>query len=212
MKTVHSKNPMRRIESQDTEELVRHGLGGYKKLIFVRHPFERLVSAYYSKLARGNKTENNPDPITKDTTEYPLIVGTKIIQKYRPNATKLSLEKGHDVTIPEFVSYVIDEWAERDKKPVDEHWRSQVDLCHPCSIKYDIIGKYETMEQDVDYLLRQLEENELNQFFKSNEPYSTSSLVEHFLNQLSSRQLNDLYRIYQEDLDVFGYNDSNNTK
>lgn len=186
------ESSMRNVTFLKTEDL--KGVDNYKKFVFVRHPFERLVSAYYSKFIA-----------TEEKTKYQLTIGTKIIKKYRQNATVLSLKKGHDVTVPEFVSYVIDEWATRAKKPVDEHWRSQVDLCRPCSNKFDFVGKFETMQQDFIYLLQTLEEDELIEYFKSIESSSTSPLVKQFLKQLTYQQLIGLFQVYENDFKVFGY-------
>lgn len=222
---VHFNNSMKRIQLKDANELTELGLDGYKKFLFARHPFERLVSAYYDKFTDRNRTEVipfAPDPLNnlsevknpknKSTKKpkvkldsYPLRLGTRIIKKYRRNATEESLKNGDDVTVPEFVSYVIDEWATRDKKPVDEHWRAMTDICYPCSIDYDIIGKFETMQQDVDYLLRKFKESEISELFHEYKPYATSSLVKVFMEQISDRQWNDLVQIYQDDLNIFGY-------
>lgn len=224
---VHFNNPMTQIEVDDAKELEKLGLDGYSKFIFTRHPFERLVSAYYDKFTYRNKTrvvpfatesvENKPDEgnhrvkrasITENNNpgdDFKLRIGTKIIKKYRDNPSQRSLKKGNDVTIPEFVNYVIDEWAERDVKPLDPHWRSQVELCRPCSIDYDVVGKFETMQEDIDYLLEQLEEEEISQIFHEYKPYTTSSLVTKFMEQVSDQQWEDLVRIYQDDFDIFGY-------
>jgi Sulfotransferase family len=37
---------------------------------------------------------------------------------------------------------------------MDRHWRSYEDLCHPCFVGYDFIGKYETLSDDVDHVLK----------------------------------------------------------
>lgn len=220
---------MEKILAEDWKDLVQQRLASYNKFLFTRHPFERLVSAYYDKFTSKSKVKaisfapgNSVDAVLpkknkkhkaetqvsnekKKYVSYKLKIGTKIIEKYRVNPSKRSLETGYDVTIPEFISYVIDEWKERDEKPVDVHWRSMVDLCHPCSIKYDVIGKFETMQKDVDYLLNQLGEDKIGQYFKAYEPYATSSLVKDFMQEISKKQWNALLRIYRDDFDIFGY-------
>lgn len=234
---IHHHNPMEKIKANHEKNLVGKGVAKYKRFLFTRHPFERLVSAYYDKFTykskvktisftddtSANKTLPNKKTqhdkagkkawsITKKSNNkttnyvgYMINVGTKIIKKYRTNPSQLSLEKGHDVTIPEFVSYVIDQWAERKDKPLDVHWRSMVDLCHPCSIKYDMIGKFETMQKDVDYLLNQLGEDKISKHFKAYQPYATSSLVKEFMQKISQQQWKSLLRIYKDDFKVFGY-------
>ena len=193
---VHEENSMRKFEPYSVSDVIRHGMGNYTKLIFVRHPFERLVSAYHDKFANGNSS-----------TVYQLGIGTQIIRKYRPGASQLSLKNGHDVTFPEFVTYVIDEWTS-GRRQLDVHWRPMIDLCLPCSMEYDIVGKFETLYQDVEFLLRKLNESEMSQLFRSSNQQQTpktTSLLEHSMNLLSHQQLIDLFRIYEEDFRIFGY-------
>ena len=43
------------------------------------------------------------------------------------------------------------------KEPVssfDQHWRPPSIMCHPCQIKYDFIGKMETVIKDSKYLMK----------------------------------------------------------
>ena len=41
----------------------------------------------------------------------------------------------------EFVQYVVHD-AHRGYDQLDEHWKPQYDICHPCHINYDFIGHY----------------------------------------------------------------------
>jgi len=56
-----------------------------------------------------------------------------------------------DVTFLEFVQYVIRE--KYSKKRRDIHWMPQYKHCNPCLIKYDFIGRYETLEEDAKHVL-----------------------------------------------------------
>lgn len=203
---IHYKNPMPKIQPRNEEELVQHGFGNYIKFMFVRHPFHRLVSAYYNKFSSSNSSEDRdlelPDKTNK-ILHYPLEIGTQIIRKYRTNPSNRSLHEGNDVTVSEFVNYVIDEWMA--KRELDVHWKSMVDICLPCSVKYDFIGKFETMEKDIDFLLHNLKEDEFRQYFKKTLPSSTNHLVNQFMDQLTPRQISDLTRVYEQDFQVFGY-------
>ncbi|EFX82285.1 hypothetical protein DAPPUDRAFT_316998 [Daphnia pulex] len=75
--TVHEQNPMRKLYASNLNDTVNNRVGDLTKFIFVRHPFERLVSAYRDKLTRNN-------PI------YHKMVGKVIIRKVRKNASRLS--------------------------------------------------------------------------------------------------------------------------
>lgn len=67
------------------------------------------------------------------------------------------------MSLPEFVRYVIDEWTM--KKQLDFNWRPMVDLCLPCTIPCDMIAKFETLQTDIEALIKMLDEEELGQYF-----------------------------------------------
>ncbi|KZS07661.1 putative Carbohydrate sulfotransferase 12 [Daphnia magna] len=192
---VHEKNEMRKLAVVEPTAFVKEGVGNYTKFIFVRHPFERLVSAYESKFGS-----------TVIDDRYQRGVGTNIIRKYRQNPTAISLEKGDDVTFVEFVNFVIDKWK-LPKERMDAHWLSVIELCFPCSIEYDFIGKVETLEQDVSFLLQKLNETDLIPSFqeKQKAPNTTQSVWRQTMKQLSQQQMDDLISIYADDFKIFGY-------
>ncbi|EFX71975.1 hypothetical protein DAPPUDRAFT_326687 [Daphnia pulex] len=191
--TVHDNNPMLHLDAFDLTDILKIGRANYSKFIFVRHPYERLVSAYQDKLAGDN-------------TFFQKVIGREIVEKYRKKPTQLSLNNGHDVTFPEFVSYVVDEWKQNQRQ-LDVHWRPASDLCLPCSMEYDFIGKFETMNQDVDFLLQRLNESYLSNLFKlSKTPTKTTlALWKKSIKEISHQQLSDLNDIFAEDFLLFGY-------
>ena len=66
-----------------------------EKFIWVRHPFERILSAFHNKLEH---------PFTD---EFQLRYGRKIVKNFRPKASEESLEHGDDVSITEFIKYLV---------------------------------------------------------------------------------------------------------
>ncbi|EFX82280.1 hypothetical protein DAPPUDRAFT_49296 [Daphnia pulex] len=189
---VFAENPMRILYAKTLNDTVKNGAGDFFKFLFVRHPFERLVSAYQDKLGIN-------DPI------YHKMVGKVIVRKVRKNPSRLSLEMGNDVTFPEFVTFIIDEWR-NGENPLDIHWRPIFDLCLPCEMQFDFIGKFETLNRDVDFLLRKLNETDLVGLFTGQpKAQTTSSLWKESMNQISHQQLSELNRIYADDFRLFGY-------
>ena len=101
----------------------------------------RLVSAFKNKLNPGKPW-------------YHGVYGKRIIAKYRPNATSESLKNGHDVSFPEFIHFIVG--SQGNCNFCDEHWMPQYYLSLPCLVPYKFIGKFETFNQDMEYLLRKL--------------------------------------------------------
>ena len=99
--------------------------------MFVRHPLERLISAYRSKF----------QTIAKNTEYYRRKYGIKIKSRLRKESLNSS-EPVNDVRFDEFVSLVVT----RLGKPLDRHWKPMADLCYPCAVRYDFVGRYENLQ------------------------------------------------------------------
>ncbi|XP_050419105.1 carbohydrate sulfotransferase 9 [Patella vulgata] len=128
---IYSKN-YSAIKEETT--VIRNSL----KFIMVREPYSRLLSAYANKLF-----DINPF--------YWSIYGRKVIKAVRKNPSNKSLSCGHDVTFPELVRYVVKPSAVKNS-----HFIPIADMCSPCDVKYDIIGKMETFKRDTLHVLGRL--------------------------------------------------------
>ena len=103
----------------------------------------RLVSAYEDKV------------ICKRCTSKKLLKG--------------SYKNLNDYTFPEFVDYILQEFNNSEcsnsfNSPcflVDVHWRPYNARCSYCDIPYNVIGRVETFEDDIKYIL--LKQNLANQ-------------------------------------------------
>ena len=110
---------------------ILHRLNHYTKVMFVRHPLERLISAYRSKF----------QTIAQNTEYYRRKYGIKIKSRLRKESLNSS-EPVNDVRFDEFVSLVVT----RLIKPLDRHWKPMADLCYPCAVRYDFVGRYENLQ------------------------------------------------------------------
>uniref|UniRef100_A0A8D0A2J8 Carbohydrate sulfotransferase n=1 Tax=Sander lucioperca TaxID=283035 RepID=A0A8D0A2J8_SANLU len=134
---AHGANRLRRLDSYDAAGITER-LRSYTKVLFVREPFERLVSAFRDKFESPN-------------SYYHPVFGRAIIARYRANASLGALRSGAGVSFPEFVRYLLDV-----RRPVgmDIHWTPVSQLCSPCLLRYSFIGKLESLEADANFLLR----------------------------------------------------------
>ena len=101
----------------------------FTKLIVVRHPFDRLVSAYYNLINFKEGAGDGP-------YIYPDI------RKKFPTLRK----EVKDLTFPQFLQYVTDPSV---GKYNDRHFAPYSSTCLVCSVHYDYIIRLETM-QDVE--------------------------------------------------------------
>ncbi|XP_054280577.1 carbohydrate sulfotransferase 11-like [Macrosteles quadrilineatus] len=170
-----------------TSAQVQGMLRTYTKFIFVRHPFERLVSAYRNKFEQQYNSSKY----------FHNRFGRKIVKIFRNNPSPLSLLNGDDVTFAEFVAYLTSK-----NSVFNEHWMPINKLCEPCLVNYDFIGKYETLNVDAQYFLNYVGSDIL---FPRIKPTNTSSLVTKSMSQLPYNSIISLYKIYYNDFKLFQY-------
>jgi hypothetical protein len=159
-------------------------LKNYYKFMIARDPFERLVSAFRNKIQGQLREHYRP-------------LGRRIIKKYRQNKT------GDDVTFTEFVRHLIDtpSWQ------LDVHWMPHEDSCRPCDVKYDFIGSIDTLERDLDYVMRKIHANETKHHVNqdSGALAKTKLLTASFFKKVPKEYFDKLLAIRKTDFELFGY-------
>ncbi|XP_011685749.1 PREDICTED: carbohydrate sulfotransferase 11-like isoform X1 [Wasmannia auropunctata] len=190
---AHSPGTFQRLNNYTLPEIQKK-LATYDKLIVVRHPLERLLSAYRNKLETKHE---------KSAKYFQTRFGKKIVKRYRLNATEESLRNGDDVTFREFVDFVTDDNTENGTR--NEHWRPVYDLCQPCIVNYNLISKYESLVEDATEVLERIGVTSVN--FPARPPSSepTSRKLDRYYSTLSYKQLRKLADLYKLDLRLFDY-------
>lgn len=121
---------------QDLEDALSSSLS----FLFVRDPFERILSGYRNKLEGGKNT-------------YYKTLARRIVNRFRKHAIAVGGRHKSGPTFKEFVQYLIEQYEQG--KPFDEHWSPIYSFCTPCSINFTIIGKVETFNRDSEFIIRQ---------------------------------------------------------
>ncbi|XP_050709127.1 carbohydrate sulfotransferase 11-like [Eriocheir sinensis] len=112
---------------------------------------------------------------------------------------------GHNVTFAEFLRF-ISEAGRGTKEQRNEHWRPMHELCQPCAVHYDFIGKYENLKEDADYLLQWLGLTDLvDGFPASDRTFHASRLDPKYLGQLSHSDIMAFYAKHLPDFLLFDY-------
>jgi len=150
----------------------------------VRHPFERLVSAYQDKMVDGT------DPSYFNVKNF-------IFDKYG------------EVTFPNFIRMILYKSRTKCKSmntcKLDKHWKPFISRCAFCDIPYRVIAKAETFEEDQLYI-GQLAGVKLEQVESHHSSGgSTRDLARGYFQQLDTNTVDKLYKLYQVDFEMFGY-------
>nr|XP_012140692.1 PREDICTED: carbohydrate sulfotransferase 11-like [Megachile rotundata] len=178
-----------------------------KKLLVVRHPFERLLSAYRDKL------ENSVAGREHGTLHFYRKYGGKIVRKYReenftrPGDDQVIRRKdvpepaGTEPTFKEFVRYLIDtDLASYG----DDHWMPYYFFCTPCLVNYDIIAKVETLWRDQIYTIHKLRLQEvIKPRWRHSGGHSNVSRI--YFRQLNRDMVKRLYEKFKLDFELFDY-------
>jgi len=155
--------------------------------MIVRHPFERLVSAYRDKFELAKKYA------------YVYSMYTSKILGLRTSA---EAERARRPTFSEFVDYLL-------RVPVqqfNDHWVPYWLHCHVCEMEYDIIGKMETIEDDMEFISDRSGLAATNMSLPwTNRRNSGDKVSLQYFSNLTVIQVLGLYRIYKLDFEMFSY-------
>ncbi|XP_068247597.1 carbohydrate sulfotransferase 11-like [Palaemon carinicauda] len=189
---IHDR--MMLIKQPITISTLRKKLLTYTKLIVVRNPYERLISAFRNKFEGTGKDH------------YKKNYAYHIMKTYRKNLSYSEIPlSGDGLTFPEFVAYIIN----LPSGYFDEHWKSYADSCYPCAIQYDVIAKYETMAEDSKRFLKLINApSDLH--FPKYTPSNTSKIIDAYMATLSTDQRKILYSVYEKDFKMFEYSELKN--
>ncbi|XP_013201224.2 carbohydrate sulfotransferase 11 [Amyelois transitella] len=189
----HSQGMFKNLSMVSPEER-NFLLENYHKMIIVRNPFERLLSAYRNKLEGETLTAKY----------FQERVGRRIIKAYRENPTNESLELGNDVTFKEFALFLTSKLEEMADVASNEHWQPITDLCHPCLVKYTLVGKYETLTDDTLLALHTINATHVR-FPDMYHTSGTSDKLYSYFSQLDLPLIRKLYKLYLQDYRIFNY-------
>ncbi|CAL8131619.1 unnamed protein product [Orchesella dallaii] len=166
--------------------------GKITKILLVRHPLARLVSAFEDKL-KDRKAKN-------DSMYFYGNYGVKINRSFRKNRR---YNKKKEPTFEEFIDYLVT----TNPLEYDDHWKPISLLCGLCNIKYDLIIKQEYLGTTVlPYIMQQLGFQPSSTLTIENQSVKLNykNLTSYFRN-ISSDKINRLRLKYEDDFKLFGY-------
>jgi len=167
------------------------------KFMVVRHPFERLLSAYRDKL------EDLSRDMDAREGYYHNMYGKHIVAQYRDKSDR-NLTNVLEPTWREFVEYIITTPANK----FDEHWMPIWMLCSPCIVRYNVISKMETFAEDTQFTL---EEAGLDNILEVEWKHRTgtggsSDTIMDYYSQLTTAEVAELFHKYRLDFELYEYN------
>lgn len=192
-------------------------------LLIVRHPFDRLVSAFRDKLEQCHGVPGN---CTLSSNWYYKQYGHKIVNQFRDRAVQrfgqefFSQRNNYGAPFPvsrswrdqhypswwEFIQYLLN----TNTHSYDEHWKPASVYCSVCgNIKYNKILHFENIVNEEPHLAESLGAGDLIkprwENKNSKEKVSKEQLLGSYFSLLSDQEIQRLYKIYEDDFRAFGY-------
>ena len=145
--------------------------------MITRNPYERILSAYRSF--------------------YETLSNDKSIKKF------LEEKKKDKLTFKHFIEYLVN----LPLQSFDFHWMPMYLMCKPCQLKYDVVGRMDSLREDSKKILSRLS---LNLTLGHDHPTvggssgSDENLVEYY-SEIGPDLMEKLYLIYEMDFILFDY-------
>ena len=188
-----------------------------RNFVIVRHPFERLVSAFRDKLERYHNEDLEKD-------HYYQKYGKQIVVEFRDKALNIfgqeffdekhnfgaffnnSNRKPEMPIFWEFVQFLL---KNPKNRYLDPHWSPVYRLCSMCNIDMDFIIKVEHLNEEEIALEKYLGIENLPQMSKFNDNslngMNSKEITKLYFESLSKEDVEGLYNLYKYDFVMFDY-------
>ena len=188
---------------------ILHKLATYRKVLFVREPITRLLSAFLSKF--------HPNDSPRLQALWEAVYGKEIVLLYRRRGANLIINQPPnstfyqrnflDIRFSEFIQYITDLEKRRGRIAMDEsndHWLPQHRIANACIIKYDFIGHFENFAIEGPYVLQWLGVDDRVSFPAIRDSRAAEALVDEY-HKIPLDLLRRLWKYYRLDYEMFGY-------
>ncbi|XP_066270190.1 carbohydrate sulfotransferase 10-like isoform X2 [Branchiostoma lanceolatum] len=190
MRKTLDTHPFKRLNNY-TKEGVRLRFEKYTKLMIVRDPLERLVSAWKDKFVVA------PARFGYWKTYQSML------EALSSDTLRQQTENGTIQQVP-FLAFIKAVGTNR-RDWQDLHWQLISNLCTPCQIDYDFIAHTETLAEDFPLFFKKAGIVGRNDLLPKTQSREGDRLLWDFYRQV---HLEDLHRIklkFKADYDMFGY-------
>ncbi|TRY70203.1 hypothetical protein TCAL_09643 [Tigriopus californicus] len=179
--------------SSATEVVEKLGSGNYFSFLVVRHPFDRILSAYRDRIVSN--------PCCAQAIQHV----PKIFEAHQLPISDVLDAEGCVKTHPTFQQFL--EYLIKFPRKHDVHWISFAKNCAPCLLDYDAVIKLESAQEDQEYVLQQ---SGLDQFASLELKHptlggKTENHRKEFFSQVHCDVVKRLHVLFESDFELFEY-------
>ena len=152
----------------------------YTKFTIMRDPLERIVSGYNNKINH---------PLSGNLSVFPEFVKYDILKKWSPQSLReYEQSNGKIEVIPSFDNF-LEYLSTTDQNMLNEHFKSFMNLCHPCYINYHFYGNFKLLPDEAFSMLDYFKiPREYYPTSVSHPALSTSSLLPLYYSDMTPQQ------------------------
>ena len=185
-------------------------------LLIVRHPFERLVSAFRDKIERTHPWKGYINEYSKNIVKMfrkkaMTYLGERYFSSLNNYGAPVRVEPRYrrkpTDNLPvfwEFAQYVISGGKS------NEHWQPIYTQCPICSLRFNYILKVESLELELRSYFKKFNWVKKLNFANhdnTNQKHglNSSAIMEIYFRDLTDEDIKKLFKIYEMDFHMFGY-------
>ncbi|XP_047486626.1 carbohydrate sulfotransferase 10-like isoform X2 [Penaeus chinensis] len=180
------------------------------KFLLVRHPFERLLSAYRDKVERANHWSlvQFRKHILSSLSSKQIEIGTESTTSEEENdAAREANEPNEEIpSFSDFLEYIL--MPNMTDADFSSHWAPYWQWCSPCALNYTAIATLETAGSDLEYIWRRVGLRSSEKPWRNRNGLSLSpkpSVLSRYYQQLSPSLIRRVYQEYSRDFKLFQY-------
>ena len=144
----HTKKQFVKMNEIKSHDKVRRRWRDYRKVIFVREPLARVLSAYLDKFRDGDEVK-----------QWERRFGHQIAK-----TTRNSKHPYKNFTFEEFLRFILYLGPDITMDQMKDHWLPYSSFTSPCQMKFDFIGHFETLGEDGPIIINRLGIEDVVQF------------------------------------------------
>lgn len=168
----------------------------YWKFTILRHPLERLVSAFRNKL----EAPVHFSGIYSETFE---MHKRTILERYAPRKLQAWMNANGDydlrVEFEQYIRWVIDMPNEK----LNEHFAPMTLLSQPCRLRYHFYGNFKRLSSEMNLIMQRYDIPKEYFYDHSRSGQDTSAIVEKYYSTVSVKLRTALLKDYRSDLEFY---------
>ena len=175
-------------------------LSHYFKFVMFRHPLERLLSGYRSKMSFAMRKEVSEKGRDIQTGKL-LDEKRDLIFHAHPREYGIWEAENESYPLKILFSDFVDYWLKSGNLSNDPHFNTMLRICKPCSVQYDYYGNFKTFEEDTRIVMDRIgaSEGELRPQY----PDPSGKLISQYYGQLNISQKIGIVKKLAADLELY---------